>query len=204
MNVLGFEIHRALYRRRRWTPRRVFASVAVTGVVVGAVAAYAAWTSTATGNGAAKAGSVTVTLAVTSTSSGTAITNTLRPGSVAGTASGDATGGDLKMTLNNTSGFTVHVTSVAINGLVTNDKTGSGCTNDQGPFTFPNAATPGNHGVTVGSAGTYTVVPTTFTVPGTGVNTDIVIPNALNMATSSNTGCQSAVFTIPVTVTVST
>jgi hypothetical protein len=202
MNVLGFEIHRTLFHRRRLTPRRVIAGGVASVLLIGVGAVYAAWTSTASGNAAAKAGTITFTLQTTSTTSGTAITNTLRPGSVAGTTTGDATGGDLKITLNNTSGFTVHVTSVAIGGLVTNDKTGSGCTNDTG--TFPGSVVAGNHGVSIGAAGTYAVVPTTFTVPGTGVNTDLVIPNAVAMATTSNTGCQGAVVTIPVTVTVST
>jgi hypothetical protein len=203
MIIFGLEIQRARFQRRRaFTPRRVLALVATAGLVTALGTAYAAWTSSANGSAAAKAGTITFTLQATSASSG--ITNTLRPGSVAGTATGDATGGDLKVTLNNTSGFTVHVTSVVLNGLVTNDKTGAGCTNDTG--TFPGSVVAGNHGVTVGTAGTFTpsgAVSATLTVPGTGVSTDVTIPNALNMATSSNTNCQGAIFTVPVTVTVS-
>jgi hypothetical protein len=204
MIIFGLEIQRARFRRRRLTLRRLLALFAAAGLVTALGAAYAAWTSSATGSAAAKAGTITFTLQATSASSG--ITNTLRPGSVAGTATGDATGGDLKVTLNNTSGFTVHVTSVAVNGLILSDKNGVGCTSDQGAFTFPNAFTPGTHGVTVGTGGTFTPsvgVSATLTVPGTGVNTDVVIPNALNMTAASNTNCQGAVFTIPVTVTVS-
>ena len=191
MNAFGFEISRAeapLFRRPRYAVR-----VAVVGGVAVAVAgvgiAYAAWSQSANGSGAAKSGTVAFTVETTSTTSGTAITNLLRPGSVAGTASGDTVGGDLKITLKNTSGFPVHVTQVAANGAITSDK--AGCTS-------------ATSGVTVGAAGTYVVPVSTLTVAGDSANHDIIVPNALAMAASSDTTCQGATFTIPVTVTVST
>jgi hypothetical protein len=191
MNAFGFEISRAdapLFRRPRYAVRAVVVG-GVAVAVVGAGIAYAAWSQSASGSGAAKSATVAFTVQTTSTTSGSAITNLLRPGSVAGTASGDTVGGDLKITLNNTSGFPVHVTQVVAIGAVTSDK--AGCT----------AAT---SGVQVGAAGTYTVPVATLTVAGDSANHDVVIPNALSMTTGSDTTCQGATFTIPVTVTVST
>ena len=187
MKAFGQTISYHPRHRRRRTRLRVVGATTTALVFVGAGVAYAAWTSSANGDAAAKSGSITFTLQATSTTTGSAIVNTLRPGSAAGTTSGDATGGDLKVTLNNTSGFTVHVVSVTLNGLVTNDKSPS-CSNDTG--TFPGSVVAGNHGVSVGTAGTYTLPVSTFTVAGDSANHDIVIPNALNMATTSNTACQ--------------
>ncbi len=206
MRAFGFEIERTerpLFVRRNHRRVAVAATGTAIAVVMGTGLAYAAWSHTATGTATAKAGSITFTVPATTTTTG--VTNTLRPGSAAGTASGDAVGGDLKVTLNNTSGFAVHIVSVSLAGLITSDKNGAGCTDDTG--TFPGSVTAGNHGVSVGTSGTFTLSPAAATaaaVSSSPGDQSLVIANVLNMASTSNTNCQGATFSIPVTVTVST
>lgn len=175
--------------------------------------AYAFWTSNGSGNGTSKAGTINFT---TTAGTATGVVNLLRPGSIAGTLTGDTVGGDLVVHINNTSGFPIKIVAVQQYGLVTNDKSAAtpACTADTGTAgsagdattlatapTITNSAT--NSGVTVGqSAFKYT--PATPITVATGANVDVPIPAALNMATTSVTGCQGAVFTIPVQVQATT
>ena len=190
-------------RRRGGGKRWTLGATVIAGssiAVMSTGVAFAAWTSSVAGTGAAKAGSISFAVDATSSPSPT---NTLHPGSTAGTATGDATGGDLLVTLKNTSGFTVHVTSIQQNGPIS--VSGAvGCTSDTGTVGTPaspgSVTTAGNSGV---SLPTWTAPNSNSTVAPDSNDHLITASNALTMATTSNTACQGATFSVPVIVTVS-
>lgn len=189
-----------LQERGPW-PRRFVALGGAVILTAGTGVAFAAWTSSGAGTAGAKAGSISFAIDGTSSPNPT---NTLHPGSTAGTATGDAKGGDLLVTVKNTSGFMLHVSKVQQNGPITVSGGGGGCTNDAGSVGTP--TTPGSV-TTAGTSGvslpTWTAPDSTTTVAGDSTDHLVTIPNALTMATSSDTSCQGATFSIPVIVTLS-
>lgn len=199
---------RRLTKRGPW-PRRFVAVGAVIATTTATGIAYAAWTGTAAGTAAAKAGTLTFTVSATAPSIPGSGFNTVHPGSVAG-GSGDTLGGDLVVTINNTSGFALKATAVIQADKVTVGGSPLGtCASDTG--TFPNQASnstvfigtqaPAAFGAaTTGTFITYTL-PTPVTIP-TGTST-VQLNNVVGMGSASLTGCQSGTFSIPVTITAS-
>lgn len=173
-------------------------------VLVGGVA-YAVWSATGTGSSTSQAGTIQFSVSGTAPTFGAG--NTVHPGSVAG-GTGDGLGGDLFVTINNTSGFSLKATQVAQSGLVSvTPLSGSTCATDTG--TFPNQSSnsaafvgtqaPAAYGATTtGPLATYTLA-SPVTIPA-GSST-IKLTNVVGMGTASLTGCQGATLTIPVTVT---
>lgn len=146
-------------------------------VLAGSGLAWAAWTSSASGSAAAKAGT-----ALQPTTSATAIVSgdtLLVPGG----------SGTLRITVNNPNPYSVKVTKVepdTSRSVSATPVTGSTCTATGVTFTTQtlttNNAVAAKSGSTDGSA--------TFALPG------------VSMSPASDDGCQGATFSVPVTVTV--
>ena len=100
------------------------------------------------------------------------VTNKLYPGST----------GDLRVTINNPNTYSVTITSVTGNGSVTGTGGVGTCANTGV------TVTPGQSGLTITVA------------PGNPVS--VVIPGAVSMNSTSDSGCQGATFDIPVNLTV--
>jgi len=147
---------------------RIRPVLVATGVIVGVAfvsnIAFAAWTSSGTGSGAAQAASA---VALTTTAATTSAQ--LFPGG----------SGDLKVTVKNDNGYPVRVTDVTGSGTVTSDK-GSACDASTG-VTFTD-----QHGQALD-------------VPANGT-TSFTVAGAVHMSNASDTSCQGAVFTIPVSL----
>jgi hypothetical protein len=127
---------------------------------------------TATGEGSGSTGTATMT-AVATVEPSTPLTS-LSPGQTA----------DLVLRLTNSNGYPVKLYSVAANGPVT--ATGAGtCTTTGVTFTPPSGASL-----------------TAFAPLAASSSTDITLTAAVAMSLASDSGCQGARFTIPVTVTV--
>lgn len=189
-------------------PKRAAAMGAVGIAVLGSGVAFAAWTANGSGTASAQAASINFQVTAVGT---TASSNPLHPGSAAGTASGDTTGGDLTVHIKNDSGFPIKITAIQQYGLVGTSNTGT-CANDTGTAgsagTSSTAATAPTgvssaSGVSVGSPTGLTPYLYTLATPqtvATGADADVTVANALSMSTSSATGCQGLTFTIPVQV----
>lgn len=173
-------------------------------VVLAGGVAYAAWSATGSGTGAAKAGSITFTVNGTAPTFGSAGT-TVHPGSVAG-GTGDSAGGSLFVSINNTSGFTLKATQIQQTGGVVVTASGT-CASDTGSLptlssnsaAFVGTQAPASYGAaTTGNIAAYQL-PSAVTIP-TGTST-IELTNVVGMGTASLTGCQGASLSIPVTIT---
>lgn len=127
---------------------------------------------TSSGDGTTTAKAGTASAPTTSTVEGSAITTGLL---YPGGAAGDA-----KITVNNPNPYPVKVSSVTQHGTVTADGGTGTCT-----------AT----GVSLGDQTPNTSI-------GANDSATFTLSNAATMSTESQDGCQGAVFTIPVTVTV--
>jgi hypothetical protein len=158
--------------RARW-PRRIVALAGVNALVFGGGLAYASWSTSGTGNGSAHAGSAVALTTVTATAASTGL---LYPNGPAG---------DLRVTIKNANPFAVTVTALSGNGTVT----------------------------ATGGTGTCTVTGVSVT-PQTGLSLSIpaksggvdgslttTLSGVLAMDNTSQTGCQGATFTVPVTFT---
>lgn len=152
-------------RKARRHRNRKLAIVALSATaVLGASAAFAAWTVGGGGTGTA-----TATSSLNLTTSVATTTAALYPG---------ITGASLYLTVNNPNPFAVAITSVNANGAATADAGHPGC-------------------VTTGVS--YTTTAVTRTVPANG-SLSFTVPSVA-MSNASDTGCQGATFTIPVTFT---
>lgn len=206
MNVLGIQITRVeATPAQRWS-RRVAVLAAGSLLVMGGGVAYAFWTTTSSGSGSAAALTLTVTA---NAAPSTTITNQLYPGNLATVAG--STGGDLVVNVTYTKGPSLKAISVVQAGPVTVDAThaAAGCTSDSG--TSPNITAIGASGVYVGTSKPTTGSPptyTTYSIPAASQPTmtpnasaqNVTLPFVLSMDTTSNTNCQGATFTVPVTV----
>ncbi len=135
--------------------------------------AVAFWAAAGAGSGTAKAGTATPLTTVTATASTTSL---LYPGGLA----------DVKVTVRNPNPYPVSITSVAANGAVT-AATGIGtCATTGVSLATPTAGLP-------------------FTVPARAAGVDgsntVTLTNGAQMTNASDTGCQDATFTIPLTMT---
>jgi hypothetical protein len=154
--------------------RRVIGG-AITVLVLGIVGlVYAAWTTTGSGSGYAKAGSSSALSTVDVSASTTA---TLYPG----------TSGDVLIKLSNPNPFPVQVTGVSLNGAnsdIAADASHSGCTTTGVSFSNQTGLSidvPAKSGGTNGTA-------------------QATLTNAATMSNASLNACQGATFTIPVSI----
>jgi hypothetical protein len=197
MRLANWEYRSRSLSRRRWLKFAAIPAIANLVVFSGGVA-YAAWTATASGNAAAKSGQIIFTVTAGTFGSST----TAHPGSLAGGA-GDSLGGDLVVSITNTSGFPLKATAVQQTGLI---PVSGSCPADTSTTSFPNNVTQGS-GAYVGGApsGTPTyanyTLPSSVTIP-TGTST-ITLTNVVGMLSSSPNTCQNVSLTIPVTITAS-
>lgn len=209
MNVLGLQVSRVeLTPAQRWMRRALVIGVG-SALVMGGGVAYAFWTTTASGSGSSAA----ITLTVTANAApSTTITNQLYPGNLA--TVGGSTGGDLVVNVTYLKGPALKALSVVQAGPVSVDAThaGAGCTSDTG--TAPNITAIGASGVYVGTSKPTAGSPPTYTsysIPVASQPTltaaagaqNVPLPFVLSMDTTSNTNCQGATFTVPVTVSFS-
>lgn len=195
----------------------------VAGTTLIASAAFAAWSTGATGgSGQVKANTLTFTVNATVTNNAPASYNQVHPGSVAGQTSGDTTGGDLVINITNPQAYTIHIQKIYQVGAEnnTNSSNTPACSNDTTTtpgsyvnstqtFTAPVIAVGANTpGIFVGPSTsptfTYDATSQGLTVAANGSAVDLKIANALSMTTASNNACQGAVFTIPLVVVAST
>jgi hypothetical protein len=155
-------------------PRKLFAAVATTAALVVACIAVAAWLTSGSGSGYAKAGTAQALSTLDASASTSA---TLYPG-----ASGDVT-----LKVSNPNPFPVRVSGVSLNGTnadIAADAGHASCSPTGVSFTSPGSVSldvPAKSGGTNGSA--------TATLSG-----------AVSMSNASADGCQGATFTIPVTL----
>ena len=150
------------------------ASVAtlLTGALLAASVATAAWLANGTGTGTAKAITATA-LTVDPDTVGSAAAPDLYPGQ---------TDADLFVTVNNPNPYPITVTQISRTPATSITSDSAACNT-------------GGHGVTMDSP-----VVVSISVLASSSTTQSV-PNIVNMATTSDNACQGAVFTIPVTVT---
>ena len=195
---------------KHFTKARTLTVAVATGsaVVLAGGVAYAFWSSTGSGAGAAKAGTITFTVNATGPAFGTGAT--AHPGSILN-GTGDTLGGDLFVSIKNTSGFTLKATQIAQTGLASVVTAPNGaCTSDAGTLASPTtsdltafignkAPSPLYGAAASGALGTTFTIPAATTIP-TGTNT-IQLVNVAGMGSNSITTCQGATFTIPVTIT---
>ena len=168
--------------RRALSPRRwvrkplIFGAVVALVVGVGAGSAFAYFTSLGSGSGTASVG--TTPLSVTVEQATGTVTNLLYPG--------DASG-DLRVTLDNPNSYPVTIVGITGNGSASVSSAGIGTCNTTG--------------VTVNTqSGLSIPVASDSNPPNNPVS--VVIPNGVSMNASSDSGCQGATFSVPVTVTV--
>jgi hypothetical protein len=154
--------------------RRLLGAGLAVGLAVAVAGSGAAYAAwSSSGAGNAAAVAGTAQAPTTSAVSGGAFTSgLLYPGG----------SGDVKLTVSNPNPYPVRVTSVAGNGAVTASGGTGSCATTGVSFTGTTLST--NNGVAAGGSATFT------------------LPGAATMSTGSDDGCQGALFTIPVTVTV--
>ncbi|MBV8930341.1 MAG: hypothetical protein JO152_14560 [Mycobacteriaceae bacterium] len=182
----------------RWT-RRIVAMVSVLSLTMVAGIAYAAWTTTATGNATSKADTLSISINAAAAYSGAA--DLLHPGLQ---ANGTTTGGDLQLSVTNNNSYTLFVDTIQQNGLITTSNTGT-CANDTG--TFPGTVTSASQ-VYVGTGAAYptttggfTVTPTAGSISIPSGTSVITIAHVVSMTSTSANGCQGVSFTVPVLLT---
>ncbi|MFI5564272.1 hypothetical protein ACIA2T_33695 [Amycolatopsis japonica] len=157
----------------RLRPRHAAVVVATITVTMGGGIAVAAWTSSGSGEATAKAG--TATAPTTGSVPGSAVTEgLLYPDGPAGTA---------KILVHNPNPYPVKVTTV------------------NADVTAPTASGGTGTCVTTGVSWNNRTLSGGNAVPANGSAT-LTLPGAVVMSSASENGCQGAVFTIPVTVTV--
>ena len=162
-----------LASRGPW-PRRAAVLGTTIALTAGTGIAYAAWNSSGAGSGYAKAGSATTP--TTTTLDATAVTSgVLYPGGPSG---------DVFLKVNNPGSYPFKVTGVTGNGAITGNGGTGVCTTTGVSFTDQSIAS--------GSQ---------VSIPGGG-NATIKLSGAVSMNNTSDNGCQTALFTIPVTVAV--
>lgn len=156
----------------RLMSKRNIVAASMTLIVMVAVGfVYAAWTTSGSGSGYAKAGTsqalTTVDVSATTTAS-------LYPGQ----------SGSVKLEINNPNPYNVRVTAVADSGTIAADSAHdtAGCTSAAHGVTF-NDQTGQTLDINASSSATFT------------------LSGAASMAASSHNACQGATFTIPVTLT---
>lgn len=152
--------------------RRIATLTAITGVIVGSGVAYAYWTTSGTGSGTAKAATASPLSTVSAVASTTGL---LYPGAI----------GDLKVTFDNPNPFPVTVKSLSA---------GTGAVTASG-----GASTCSTTGVSLLSQSNLSIL-----VPaksGTDGQTTATVTGAVQMDNSSDSGCQGATFTVPVSFT---
>jgi hypothetical protein len=165
---------------RKLSRKQRFIGAAITLLVLAVVGfAYAAWTSSGTGSGYAKATSAQALSTVDVSASTTA---TLYPGA----------NGDLLLKIHNPNPYPVQVTSVTGNGTITADNAHSTCGSDGAHPT----------GVTYTNQTGQTInVPNASTNTGDGVgNKQVTLGGSVQMANTSDDSCQGATFTVPVSL----
>jgi hypothetical protein len=172
MNILGVKVSiEPATPRQRWT-RRVAALGVANAVVMGGGLAYANWTTSGSGSGAASAGTaVAVNGTVASISSSPTL---LVPGGSA----------PLIVNVHNPNSFSVKISAVTL-------------TAGQQPSGISGAKTPANctavsSGVALANVAATTAFPVTIT--GGGDATVSMASGAVTMALSSDDGCQGASF----------
>jgi hypothetical protein len=159
--------------------RRVIGA-AITLIVLGIVGlVYAAWTSSGTGNGYAKA---TTAQALTTVDVSASTTATLYPGA----------DGNVLLKIHNPNPYPVQVTSVTGNGTITADAGHSICGQDGSHPTGVNYTDQTGQTINVPASGTDTG-------DGNG-NKQVTLGGAAHMSNASDNGCQGATFTIPVSL----
>ena len=169
--ALRQEQRRALGRGR--TSRRVAVVAGATAIAMGGGVALAAWAASGTGDGHAEAGAAQA-LGTTAMNAAAITAGPLYP-------NGTAT--DAQITITNPNPYPVQITTVSSNGAITASGGTGTCTTHGVTFNNKTGLTinvPAKSGATNGSV--------TATLPG-----------AVTMSLASETGCQNAVFTIPVT-----
>jgi hypothetical protein len=172
MNVLGFRVsvERDDRVRSQWSLRLAVLGGLTVAVMSGA-SAYAYWSTGGSGTGSGSAGSA---VALTTVSATAASTGLLYPNGPAG---------DLRVTIKNPNPFPVTVTALSADGTVTATGGTGTCTTtgvSVTPQTALSLAVPAKSGSTDGSL--------TTTLSG-----------VLSMDNTSQTGCQGATFTVPIT-----
>jgi hypothetical protein len=162
------------------SPRRLRRMPLVLGAVValvlglGAGTAFAYFTSTGHGSGAASTGTP---LSVTVLQASGTVTNKLYPGG----------SGDLRVKLDNPNSYPVTIVAIAAgSGTVTSSGGVGACTNT-GVSVSPQS------GLNIPVASDAS--PPTYPV-------SVIIPGGVSMSTNSDSGCQSATFQVPITITV--
>jgi hypothetical protein len=152
-------------------PRKLVVVLAAVVVLVLSSIVLAAWSTSGSGNGYAKAGTASALVIGDASASTTA---DLYPG---------ATGGSVMLKVTNPNPFPVRITAVTLQsgGTITSNK-GSACDASTG-VTFTNKS-----GLTLDLAASAT-------------NQVFTLTNAVSMSNASDNTCQGAVFTIPVDVT---
>ena len=160
-----------MHLTKKW---KLVATGTALAVIAGASLVFAAWTSSGTGQGYAKAGSAQALSTMDATASTSA---TLYPGST----------GDVRIKISNPNSYPVRVTSVSLNGTnadITADAGHSGCTTTGVSFTNQTGLT--------------------IDVPAKsgGVNgvAEATLSGAASMSNASLDACQGATFTIPVSI----
>jgi hypothetical protein len=157
---------------KRFSKKQRLLTAALTILVLSAVGlVYAAWTTNGTGSGYAKAGSAQDLSTVDVSANVTTLPNKLYPG----------TDGDVLIKIHNPNPYPVRVTQVAANGAVTASGGTGTCTTT---------------GVTLTSPQTVSI-----DVAANSDSAETTLTNAAHMSNSSQTGCQSATFTLPVSLT---
>jgi hypothetical protein len=152
--------------------RKRFITAVFMLLVLGAVGlVYAAWTTNGTGSGYAQAGQSQALSTIDVSASVTTLPNKLYPG----------TDGDVLVQVHNPNPYPVRVTQIAANGAVTAAGGTGTCTTTGVSLTTPQT-------VTIDAAANANSAVTTLT-------------NAAHMSNASQDGCQTATFTIPVSLT---
>ena len=160
-------------RLRRWLT--LPAGIAATVAVAVVLAGGVAYAAwTSSGSGTATAKAGTASAPTTTTLGGSAVTSGfLYPG----------TSGDAVIQVNNPNSYPVNVTAIAPAGAVTASGGSGTCTTTGVSFSTQN--------------------PTSGNSIGANSSATLALKNAVAMSANSDSGCQGATFTIPVTVTIS-
>jgi hypothetical protein len=143
--------------------RKKFVGIMAATLLVGGIA-FAAWTATGTGSGNAQATSANALTTSVATTTGQLFPN--------GT-------GDLVITINNSNGYPVNITSISPNGAATTTPTNAACDLSTGV--------------------SYLTQNGNWYVPASGSAT-FTLANAVSMSNASDNACQGKKFTIPVSL----
>lgn len=150
--------------------KRISAASILTGVVLAAGVAFAAWTASGTGTGYAKAGSAQA-LSTVDVSAQTAAD--LFPGGT----------GDVKLRVSNPNPYPVKITGVSGDGAIATVPTEAACDSSTG-VTFTDQSYSSGSELEVGAASSVT----------------FILEDAVSMSNASANACQGKVFAIPVSL----